>query len=290
MSLRAAVAWRRDNLHFDGKVSPKMLTRLRGDCFVGLTALLATTLLLTSCLPLNSTPPTVTPLPTNTAVPTQTIVWFPASATPTLLIPATYTATPEMNPGIGAVTLSDDFTNEKLWDVAASDQGSAAIAANSLSLAVQPGVYLASMRHNLNLGNFYAEITAHPSLCRGEDSYGLIVRSLGNSFYRFSISCDHMIHAERVSGGVKLQIQEPVASGDAPGAPGEVRIGMWAVGSEMRLFLNDRFQFSVIEKNFPSGGFGVFVKSEDTAPVSVTFADFKVYKVNYVPPTRTPLP
>ena len=58
----------------------------------------------------------------------------------------------------------------------------------------------------------------------------------------------------------------------------------------MRLFLNDRFQFSVIEKNFPSGGLGVFVKSEGTTPVSVTFADLKVYKVSYVPPTRTPLP
>ena len=269
--------------------SPKQSPHKRGDCFVVASLLLATTLL-AACLPLNATPPTATPPPTNTAVPTQTIVWFPPSATPTLLVPATYTATPEMNPGIGAVTLSDNFSNEKLWDTAVSDQGSAAIAANSLSLAVQPGVYLASMRHNLNVGNFYAEITAHPSLCRGEDSYGLIVRSLGNSFYRFSISCDHMIHAERVSGGVKLQIQEPVASGDAPGAPGEVRIGMWAVGPEMRLFLNDRFQFSVVEKNFPSGSFGVFVKSEGTTPVSVTFADLQVYKVSYVLPTRTPMP
>jgi hypothetical protein len=39
-------------------------------------------------------------LPTDTAVPTATIVWFPPSATPTLAVP-TYTATPEMNPGIG---------------------------------------------------------------------------------------------------------------------------------------------------------------------------------------------
>jgi hypothetical protein len=195
-----------------------------------------------------------------------------------------------MSPGIGTVTLTDDFSDQTLWDTAVSDQGSAAIAANRLSLAVQPGVYLASMRHNLTVGNFYAEITAHPSLCRGEDNYGIIVRSLGNSFYRFIISCDRLIRAERVSGGVKLQIQEPVPSGDAPGAPGEVRIGIWAVGSDMRLFLNDRYQFGVIEKNFPSGGFGVFVRSAGITPVSVTFADFKMYKVNYVPPTRTPLP
>ena len=251
---------------------------------------LAMTMLITACLPLNSIPPTATPLPTDTAIPTQTIVWFPPSATPTLLAVPIYTSTPEMNPGIGAVTLTDNFSDKTLWDTAVSDQGSAAIAANHLSLAVQPGVYLASMRHDLTVSNFYAEITAHPSLCRGDDSYGIIIRSIGNSFYRFIISCDRLIRAERIGGGVKLQIQEPVPSGDAPGAPGEVRIGIWAVGSEMRLFLNDRFQFSVIEKNFPSGGFGVFARSAGQTPVSVTFSDFKVYKVDYVPPTRTPLP
>jgi len=195
-----------------------------------------------------------------------------------------------MSPGIGAATLTDNFSDKTLWDTAVSSQGSAAISANRLSLAVQPGIYLASMRHDVNLGNFYAEITAHLSLCRGDDNYGIIVRSLGRSFYRFILACNGQIGAERISGGVKLQLQEPVLSGDAPGAPGEVRIGMWAVGSEMRLFLNERFQFSITEKNFPSGGFGVFARSTGQNPVSVTFSDFKVYKVDYVPPTRTPLP
>ena len=261
----------------------------RGDCFVA--TLLAMTLALSACLPLNSTPPTATPLPTGTAAPTGTIVWFPPSATPTLLMLATQTATPEMNPGIGALSLSDDFRDEKLWDTAVSDQGSAAISSNRLSIAVQSNVYLVSMRHDLTVSDFYAEITARPSLCRGDDNYGLIIRALGKaSYYRFILTCNGQIYAERISGGVKLQVQDPVPSGDAPRPPGEVTIGMWAVGSEMRLFLNGRYQFSLTDKQFPSGGFGVFVRSAGDELVSVTFSDFKVYKVDYTPPTKTPLP
>jgi hypothetical protein len=195
-----------------------------------------------------------------------------------------------MSPGIGAVTLSDNFSDDSLWDTAVSDQGSAAIKKNRLSLSVQPGVYLVSMRHDLTVSDFYAELTARPSLCRGDDSYGIIFRRAGQSFYRFTLSCNGQIFAERIRGGVKLQIQEPLLSGDAPRPPAEARIGIWAVGGEMRLFLNGRFQFSVNEGTFPSGEFGVFARSAGNDPVSVTFADFKVYTVDYVPPTRTPLP
>jgi hypothetical protein len=195
-----------------------------------------------------------------------------------------------MSPGIGKVTLEDDFSEEKVWDTAVSDNGSAAISRNRLALAVQPGYYLSSMRRELPLGDFYAEITARPSLCRGEDSYGILVRGVGSSFYRFLLNCSGMVWAERISGGTKLVIQEPVPSGDAPGAPGEVRIGMWAVGSEMRLFLNDRFQFNVVEPSFPIGAFGVFVRSTGETPTTVTFSDLAVYEVDYIPPTKTPIP
>jgi len=242
-------------------------------------------------MPANGTLPTATLIPTDTPPPTQTIVWFPPSATPTLLTIATHTTTPEMNPGIGSVTLSDDFSDKSAWDTAVSDQGSAAISRNRLTLAVQPGIYLASLRRDITLGNFYAEITARTSLCRAEDNYGIIVRSVASSFYRFVLSCNGFIHVERIKNGTKLIIYEAVPSGDAPlGAPGEVQIGLWAVGSEMRLFLNGRFQFSIVDKSFPSGAFGVFSRSMGDTPVTVTFSDLTVYDVGYVFPTRTPAP
>ncbi|HAV75803.1 MAG TPA: hypothetical protein DCX53_00455 [Anaerolineae bacterium] len=190
-----------------------------------------------------------------------------------------------MNPGIGSVIFSDDFSDESAWDTAASDQGTAAISRNRLTLAAQPNIYLVSMNRDAIISNFYAEITARPSLCRGEDSYGIIVRANGNSFYRFTLTCNSMIFMERVKSSVRLLMQEPIASGDAPpGAPGETRIGIWAVGSEMRFFLNGRFQFSMTDPSFPSGGFGVFARGAGDTPISVLFSDLIVYDVDYVPP------
>jgi hypothetical protein len=248
------------------------------------------TILLPACLPANAALPTETPAASDMPSPTQTIVWFPASATPTRLAVPTYTATPEMSPGIGSLALQDDFSDESVWDTAVSDHASAAISRNRLTLTVQPEFYIASMRRKVTLSNFYAEITAHPNLCRGEDNYGLIVRGVGSSFYRFVLACNGQIRAERIAGGTKTPLHESVPSGDAPGAPGEVRIGLWAVGSEMRLFLNGRYQFSVTEPTFPSGALGAYVRSTGDTPVTVTFSDLMVYDVNYTPPTRTPLP
>ena len=74
------------------------------------------------------------------------------------------------------------------------------------------------------------------------------------------------------------------------GAPGEVTIGVWSVGSELRLFLNGRYQFGFTDTSFSSGGLGLFAFSEGTDPVSVTFSDLKVYEVDYVLPTKTPKP
>jgi hypothetical protein len=246
---------------------------------------------LSSCATPNQVFPTTTLSLAETPPPTQTIVWFPPSATATLQTIPTYTATAEMNPGIGALILSDDFSDFAAWDTAESDLGSASVSRNRLTLVAQPQVYIASMRHDLAVGNFYAGLTARTSLCRGEDNYGLIVRSAGSSFYRFVISCNGLVHVERIKNGTKLVIYEPVPSGDAPpGAPGEVRIGIWAVGAEMRLFLNDRFQFSLMDGSFPNGAFGVFARSVGDTPVTVTFSDLTVYDVEYVFPTRTPSP
>jgi hypothetical protein len=194
-----------------------------------------------------------------------------------------------MNPGVGRAILSDDFSDDSVWDTASSENASATIGHNRLILVAKPGYYLSSMRRKMPLSDFYAEITAQPSLCRGEDNYGMIVRGVGSSFYRFVLACNGQIRAERINGGTRLPIQEPVLSGDAPGAPGEVRIGVWAVGSEMRLFLNERYQFSISDPSFPTGAIGVYVRSTGDTPVTVIFSDLEVYDVNYTLPTRTPI-
>jgi hypothetical protein len=248
-------------------------------------------LILAACLPLNGAPVTEAPLATETPTPAPTIVWFPASATPTLNAIPTYSATPEMNPGIGEVILRDRFTETKVWDTVASDQASVLLKEKQLILAVEPGNSVASLRRDMTFGNFYVELTARIGLCRAADTYGLLIRAIGDNFYRFNLSCNGLITVERIKSGERLTLLEPTASGDVPlGPPGEVKIGIWAMGGEMRLFLNERYQFSILEKTFPSGAFGVFVKSNGDTPVTIAFSDLSVYEVEYIAPTRTPGP
>lgn len=232
--------------------------------------------------PTETLAPSDTPVP---ALPTATIDWFPSTPTFTPAPFATQTATPEMRPGLGQTTLTDSFTDEELWDTAASANGSASIGRSRLTLVAQPEIYMLSLRHQPALTDFYAEITARPNLCRGDDTYGLLVRASASAYYRFSLSCNGTVSADRVSVRTRQALHEEVPSGDAPrGSPGEVRIGVWAVGPEMRLFLNGRYQFTVRNANHPSGTLGVFVRAGGDTPVTINFSDLVVQDVDYVPP------
>ena len=117
------------------------------------------------------------------------------------------------------------------------------------------------------------------------------MRANAVAYHRFSLTCNGNAFAERISIGKRDVLQAPLPSGDVPrGAPGEVRIGVWAVGSEMRLFLNGRYQFSVNNSNYPSGTIGVFVNSAGDTPVIISFSRLTIQQVDYTLPTKTPLP
>lgn len=239
---------------------------------------------LTSCSSFDSLMATPTPIPlTQTPLPTATINWFPASATPTpqaLSANGVPTATPNLQPNLGDILIEDNFSDATLWDIAASNQASAAIDNQRLILSAQSGVYMISLRHEIILNNFYAEITAQPGLCKGEDNYGLLIRASAGTYYRFLLACDGTARIERYTNGNKLILQKPESSGDVPpGAPGSVRIGVWAYGKEMRLFLNERYQFSIIDPSFPSGTIGVFIRSVGDTPVVVSFKDLVIQEI-----------
>ena len=164
---------------------------------------------------MNATPTPI--IATETPLPTPTIVWFPAfghSHAGSFIHPKP--PTPEMRPGLGTTTLTDEFSDPSLWDTATSDQASADIDNNRLNLSAQSKVYMISLRHELTASDYYAEITARPSLCRGDDSYGLLVRANAVSYYRFSLSCNGTVYAERISGSKREVLQTPLPSGDVP--------------------------------------------------------------------------
>jgi hypothetical protein len=238
--------------------------------------------------------PTETPTRSVTETPTATIVWFPPTNTPTSLPSALPAPIEDYHPGLGAQIFSDSFDQPDLWNTSDSAQASASVSRNRLILSINdPGpLSILTLRNQPVLGDFYAEASVDLSLCGGQDQYGFIYRASSISdFYRYVINCSGQVRVERVRGGVSYPLLGWLSSGDAPtGAPAQVTLGVWAVGAEMRFFLNDHFQFSQTDPVFSSGTLGFFVYANGNTPVTISFSNLSVYSVSYTPPPATPSP
>jgi hypothetical protein len=250
--------------------------------------------LLTACVGLS---PASTPTPmavANTGTPTPTIIWFPPTNTATFFPTGTVLPTPEQHPGITGLLFTDTFDQPTLWNTPVSSSASAAVKLNRLVLSITANgpLPLLSLRSQPVVGDFYAEATATISLCAGKDQFGMIFRAASaGDYYAFRVSCDGTVSLARVTSGSTLPLLDWLSTGDAPiGAPAEVKLGVWAVGREMRFFLNDQFQFSFRDPVLKSGALGFFVRVERTAPITASFSDLSVYSVLYTSPTPSPNP
>jgi len=245
-------------------------------------------LLLTSCSGPGFTP-SITPTSLATGTPTPTIVWFPPTDTPTLFPSLPPAPTEDYHPGLGDMIFTDSFTQPALWDNVSSAQASATLARNRLLLSINgPGpVRVISLRSQPVLGDFYAEATVDISLCSGMDQYGMIFRATSrNDYYRFVVNCSGQARLERLRGGETYPLLDWLSSGDAPfGAPAQLKIGVWAAGRELRVFLNDHFQFSQSDPVFSNGAIGFFIYANGETPVTVSFSNLSVYSIFYISPT-----
>ena len=220
-------------------------------------------------------------------------LWFPPTDTPSPEVPADRLPTPERKPGIGRLLLEDGLSSAADWSIAVADQAALAATEKGLTIGAQPGLApVVGFRQGVIFSDMYAEITARPSLCRGADDYGLVFRAPNDvAYYRFAVACDGTAGAERISLGGPRMLQSPTPSADVPvGAPGAVRLGVWAVGSEFRFFLNGRYQFTASDKSYSSGGIGVFAHAAGDTPVIVAFSDLSVYDVEATSTVETPAP
>ena len=240
---------------------------------------------LAACLPVQPPEPlpTDTPLPP-TITPTPTIVWFPPTPTPSPLPTSTIRVTPSVDtsPKYGSLMFTDSFDNPNQWTTGQTGSGSIAFGINELSLAVdRPGGYLTSLRSGTKLGNYFAEITASPTLCRGGDEYGLLLRvSQGTDFYRFSLTCDGQTRLDKYYQSKASSPQGLTASGSVPrGAPSQSRLGVLANGRDLSFYINNEYQFTIHDASLPVGGIGVFAHSNGDNAVTVNFSDLQVYQL-----------
>jgi hypothetical protein len=237
--------------------------------------------LLTGCQTPEISPPS--PTPAEAVNPTPSVVWFPPTQTPTLFPTIEIPPTPELRPGIGEVLYADDFSTGEGWPLLTSLRGNVALGKGTLALTVlEPRASVMSIREGLILSDFYLEITAKTSLCSGEDQYGVMFRVASQAdFYRFALSCNGQTRLDRLYGGIASSPQPWMFTSAVPSAPfSTVRLGIWAVGNEMRFFINDHHQFTVSDSLHPSGGIGVFARSAGDTALTVNFLDLRVWGVN----------
>ena len=231
--------------------------------------------------------PTLEVLPTATqatlsATITPTVIWFPPTNTPTAFPTPIVTPTVDMRPALGKILFEDDFSQANAWTTGQSTDGSVALGKNELTIAIaETNAYLYSIREEPALSDYYLEITANTSLCRGLDEYGVLFRvSPAMDYYRFSLSCDGQVRLDRVVNGQASSPQPWMMSGAVPpGAPSSTLIGIAAMGDELSFFVNGHFQFSVHDPLLSVGGVGVFARSANKMAVTVNFSQLVIYAI-----------
>ena len=221
-------------------------------------------------------------IPSSTPSSTPTIIWFPSTATFTPYpTPTQPEPTPDQQPGIGDLLLEDDFSDSSLWELKKSSTSSVAPGKNEITIAIQDEkAYVASLRKEPDLGNFYAEITANPTLCLGVDEYGLLIRGSASGYYRFSLSCDGQVRLDRIYNGQAAALQLWMPSGEVPiGSPSISQLGVWAKDQDLRFFINGKFQFSIQDPLITNGQLGIFARSTGGHSLTVNFSRLAVYSL-----------
>lgn len=227
---------------------------------------------------------------TLTQTSTLTVVWFPPTATSTPFPTPIVSPTLDYHPDLGNIILRDDFSAGDIWDLGRTSSGSIALGNNELTITLSSvRAYVFTVRAEPVLDDFYLEITASPTLCRGEDEYGILIRfSTPEDFYRFSLSCDGRTRLDKIINGKASSPQPWISIGAIPsGAPSISRLAVWANGKDMRFFINDIFLFSAIDSTIKSsesplarGRIGLFVRSASDMAVTVNFSDLIIRQIN----------
>jgi hypothetical protein len=231
-----------------------------------------------------------------TSAPTETIVWFPATNTPTITPLPLPSATEVSISGIGENLTVDPFSETTKWtEIQESNPSPNRIILDEEGMVFalnEPPVRLSSLNTDLFLNDAFITITATINRCSTLDTYGVLFKAasegIGN---RLVLNCNGEIRLEQLRTNLVLPLLDWTKSGDVPyGAPGTVRIGIWTSGPEIRVFLNDHYQFTFFDSFYKTGSFGFFANSLDSAGLNIRFSEVEVHRVDYSSPTPTLAP
>jgi hypothetical protein len=208
--------------------------------------------------------PEVAPLvtPTATASPSQ----IPVSTG----IPTSTLSPNDPKAGLGNPAWFDSLTDGDNWPLYEDDHVRFEIENENLIMtAFNPDNWNGWMLTWPVISDFYLEAEVMVGACSGLDAYGLVYRAsrieIGHQGYLFGISCDGQ-YSLRIWDGQALSnvIDWTMSSLLSSGADQTHRIGVWAEGDLMRLFVNGNLLIEVVDTQLSRGMFGVFIGAAQT--------------------------
>ena len=224
------------------------------------------------------------PTPVNTIPPTETIQWFPSTATPRPLATPTTFPTQDMKPDVGKVLLEDVFQDDSLWQTFRSDEGNAVISNNELTLVIQNFAGSVASFADISLEtSYYLSMDVTLPICSSASNvYGVIFRYAdADNYDRWLLNCLGQSRVERRYNGQMLPLLDWSSNSQIrPGAPQKFSLGIRVKGNSLRFFVNDIFLFEVEDRLLSSGSIGLMVRSDGSAPITVSISNLTVYTLN----------
>ncbi len=221
--------------------------------------------------------PTFTPdlplsalLPTLEEIPTEPATITP-SQTPDALRPA------EAGQRIFHDPLDDTING---WNLTKTETGTVDFSGGMLVFTTNAAyTSLVSLLPREFPADIYIDATVQTLLC-GEDfdTFGIIFRNGKDYSYRLAVTCFGQMRFERIKG---TELENATVwretLGLLRGAPATNRIGVLLRGSIFRFFVGGIEVFSWRDPVSPTGGLGLFIRTEKGKVLSVGFDEISVY-------------
>lgn len=178
------------------------------------------------------------------------------------------------NLNLGSADWTDNFSSGSNWYLYNSDAVRFSIEDDDLRMRAKiagSGDYWI-LSNQPDLDDFYLEAEFKMgSSCSGLDRYGLLVRAPeANKGYVFNVSCNGQFRVYEWDGSNYNQLQGwTSAAAIQAGANASNKVGVWAEGDTLKLFINNILVAELDVDIYDEGQFGLLVGSTNTTNLDV---------------------